>query len=65
MSLGICLHAITTTASRHFLLALVVTEVLCFVILILGEKEGEREYDEDDDIVIRMIWHQYSTRILE
>jgi hypothetical protein len=32
-----------------------VIEVLCFIILILREKEAEREYGEDDDIVIRVI----------
>ena len=60
---------ITTTASRHHhLLAPAVTEVLRFIILILREKEGERAYGEDDDIVIRVIWHpvQYSNlRIIQ
>ncbi|HET6808523.1 MAG TPA: hypothetical protein VFH28_05640 [Nitrososphaera sp.] len=55
---------ITTTASRHHhLLALAVTEVLRFIILILREKEGEREHgEENDDIVIPVISHpvQYS-----
>jgi hypothetical protein len=56
MSLGICLPTITTTASRHHhLLAPAVTEVLRFILLILREKEGERAYGEDDDIVIRVI----------
>jgi hypothetical protein len=35
----------------------VVTEVLSLSVLILREKEGEREYGEDDDIVIGAIWH--------
>jgi hypothetical protein len=52
MSLGICLPTMTTTptASRHhYLLPAGVIEVLSFIILILREKEAERDNGEDYD----------------